>query len=178
MTTPVTICNLALMNLGETPNITSISPPDGSANAAYAALAYPVALGVLLKRRGWLFGKATAALTGVTSTNPLWGFSYTLPADYLSLINVKLASDPQQQMLYYGAYGLPPVGDFSAALEYEVEAGLLYANTDSVVLTYCSATLAVEANFPDYFVEALSAAVSAKLAGPIIKGDVGGVAIC
>ena len=55
MSTPVDICNLALARLGDEANVQSISPPDGSTQAALCAQFYPIARDTALTmRRGRL----------------------------------------------------------------------------------------------------------------------------
>lgn len=66
MTTNVDICNMALANIGEAPNITAISPPDGSAHADLCALWLPKAREAVLEMHNWTFAARRAVLEPVT----------------------------------------------------------------------------------------------------------------
>ncbi len=58
-------------------------------------------------------------------------------------------------------------------LAYECQGGVLYSNLDAVVLVYLSTNFISEAYFTPLFAEALAVLLSAYLAGPLIKGDIG-----
>lgn len=64
--TAVQICNRALMAIGEAPNITSISTPDGSAHAQLAAVVYQDAVEEVTESRHWTFADKRVALEKVT----------------------------------------------------------------------------------------------------------------
>lgn len=172
MFTQINICNLALGKLGDEAVVASVSPPFQSMQAQYCALFYPQALSVLLQKHAWGFATLTAGLTQASANNnPLWLFAYTLPADYLNLVAVKL---PEALPLCYGGTHGP--FNLDQFVEYDIQGGVLYCNVDNAVLVYVSSTLAVEANFTPLFVEALAWLLASMLAGPMLKGDVGAAA--
>ena len=172
MTTQAQICNLALAKLGDVARVVSIAPPDGSMQANYCALFYPQALAVLLSKHAWSFATQTVALSAATSnSNPLWDFAFQLPGDYYDLVEVRCAA---------AGCGALPLGASLAAsvaleagLAYECQGGVLFSNAQAVVLVYLSANFISEAFFTPLFVEALAVLLSAYLAGPLLKGDVG-----
>ena len=75
--TPTNICNLALAKIGDVAQVTSISPPDGSMQAAYCALFYSQALSVLLMRFAWSFALRVVKLNTLTATYSVSGTTLT-----------------------------------------------------------------------------------------------------
>ena len=63
MASETDICNLALARLGDAALVSSISPPDGSAQAGHCAAFYPMVRDYLLERYAWSFSLTRAALT-------------------------------------------------------------------------------------------------------------------
>ena len=55
MASEVDICNLALGHLGDNATVSSISPPEGSAQAEHCARFYPIARDALLEMHNWNF---------------------------------------------------------------------------------------------------------------------------
>ena len=55
MATAVDICNLSLGMLGDSGDVTSITPPDGSPQAGHCARWYPLALRKLYEEHDWSF---------------------------------------------------------------------------------------------------------------------------
>lgn len=172
MTTQVDICNMALAKLGDEAVVSSVTPPYQSMQAQYCALFYPQALQVLLTKHDWAFATVTAALTSAASTNPLWLFQYALPADFLRMVGMRL------QPVLPVAYGFPQqiVAALDQVIEFDVQAGVLFCNTDQAILVYLSNLLESESLFPALFVEALSWLLASMLAGPLLKGDNGAAA--
>ena len=62
----VTICNLALSHLGDTAQVTSIKPPDGSVQAQLCANFYYQARNALLEMHAWGFATRRAVLAAVS----------------------------------------------------------------------------------------------------------------
>jgi hypothetical protein len=84
---PLTIANLALLDLGEEP-ISAIFPPDGSDRAAKAALYYHNVRRQVLRDGLWGCAKRDVLLAASTVTPPFgWGNAYPLPADYLRIVD-------------------------------------------------------------------------------------------
>lgn len=67
MPSAVTICNLALAHLGDSATVSSIDPPEGSAQAEHCARFYPVALGLLLEAHPWNFATKRSRLRAAVS---------------------------------------------------------------------------------------------------------------
>src|SRR6266567_8578955 len=89
MASVVAICNAALSHIGDSANVTSIDPPDGSAQAGYCATFYPLALASLLEMATWGFATVRAPLAQL-NTNPAstWLYAYAYPADAINVISV------------------------------------------------------------------------------------------
>ncbi|MGA9070082.1 MAG: hypothetical protein WB424_07500 [Terracidiphilus sp.] len=99
----VTICNLALSHLGDTAEVTSIKPPDGSVQAQLCARFYWAARNALLEMASWGFATQRVALTAVA--NPTvnswtdedgstqtgtgsWRFAYAMPDETVNVLAV------------------------------------------------------------------------------------------
>ena len=115
----VGICNLALSHVGDQAQVTSISPPDGSQQAALCAQFYPVARDVLLESSPWRFTLRRIALAEVTNPtinnwvddngNPQtsagnWQYAYAVPSDCVTVIAVlpPNATDDYEESLITG----------------------------------------------------------------------------
>lgn len=81
MTSATDICNTALTLLGETPNISSIDPPDGSMFAQKCARFYPMARTMVAEARNWSFVRRRKALAPLTDNPSTYPFAYALPAE-------------------------------------------------------------------------------------------------
>ena len=169
MSTPVDICNLALARLGDEANVQSISPPDGSTQAALCAQFYPIARDTLLSMRQWTFATVRAQLAllvGDTYHSP-WAYAYALPNQCLSVLKV-LAAGAEHDVEVGGGATLQP---FRVEALADGQVAVL-TNTPDAVAVY---TRRVEdaGKFPPLFVDALSWLLASYLAGAIIKGDAG-----
>lgn len=169
VTTAVDVCNTALAHLGETANVSSVFPPDGSAQAAICNRFYNVAVEELLTLHPWSFATKRTDLTEDV-TNDLdqsWGFSYQVPGDVGRVLQV-IPQDTPDNVVDATTREQP-----SHTLEQDAAGDLrLYSNIEDAVLRYT--TYVYDANkYPALFVSALSWLLASKLAGPLIKGDVG-----
>jgi len=169
VTTAVDVCNTALAHLGETANVSSVFPPDGSAQASLCNRFYNVAVEELLTLHPWSFATKRTDLTE-DATNDLdqsWGFSYQVPGDVSRVLQV-IPPDTPDNVVDATTREQP-----SHTLEQDAGGDLrLYSNIEDAVLRYT--TYVYDANkFPSLFVSALSWLLASKLAGPLIKGDVG-----
>lgn len=169
VTTAVDVCNTALAHLGETANVSSVFPSDGSAQATLCNRFYNVAVEELLTLHPWSFATKRQSLTE-DATNDLdqsWGFSYQVPGDVGRVLQV-IPPDTQDNVVDATTRKQP-----SHTLEQDAGGDLrLYSNIEDAVLRYT--TYVYDANkFPSLFVSALSWLLASKLAGPLIKGDVG-----
>lgn len=169
VTTAVDVCNTALAHLGETANVSSVFPPDGSAQASLCNRFYNVAVEELLTLHPWSFATKRTDLTE-DATNDLdqsWGFSYQVPGDVGRVLQV-IPPDTPDNVVDATTREQP-----SHTLEQDAGGDLrLYSNIEDAVLRYT--TYVYDANkYPALFVSALSWLLASKLAGPLIKGDVG-----
>jgi hypothetical protein len=201
MASVVDICNTALSHIGDTANVTSISPPDGSAQAGYCATFYPIALSALLEMHDWGFAtvrSTTAPVTnptettwidanGNTQTSATWRFAYAYPANVVNMIAVLPAHALSDYSANFGelhrswncAYPdfANPADNVYMPQPYAVEQDgegnlIILTNACNAVFRY---TIQVDdpTKFSPLFVIALSYLLASMLAGPIIKGEEG-----
>lgn len=153
MASQVDICNLALINLGQSPNIIAVNPPDGSAYAATAVHLYPIALKRVLSEIDWSFATKIVALTAVDVDKPAaWDYAFAVPTDLER--PVMLQESDQED---------PNIG-----IPFEINGDVLYCNSDSVVLRYVYLNTNTE-KFSSDFVLALSAYLAHLMAVPVTK---------
>ena len=150
---PVDICNLALSALGDPAGISSIDPPDDSAQAHYCATYYPIALQTALSH-GWSFATRRAKLAQISPDTTDWQYCFRLPNDNVSVISVN--------------NGLT---EFSQEL-HSSNVSCIYANEADMHISYISSA-PPSGVYPPLFIEVLSLTLQYFLAGSIIKGDVG-----
>lgn len=157
MATEVDICNIALSFLGDRANVTSISPPEGSAQADHCARFYPIALNELLQRFPWTFATVRASLATLASKPDSVAYAYALPSNCLRLLSV------------YGTKEIE-VGSWTI----ERAQGTLMLVTEEPVEYVCFLSSQVPASqFSPAFVEALAHLLAAKLSGAIMPGTTG-----
>ncbi len=167
MASVVSICNLALSHLGDRATLTSIDPPEGSAQADHCEQFWPIARDEALSCADWRFASTTASLAQLDEslqTNPSWRFAYGLPADFLVA----------RELVY-------TTGDMAAfhpdAPTYDlgsIDNGtvVLFANEELSALRY-TRRVTDPTKYPAMLVTALSYLMAAYLAGPVIKGKTG-----
>lgn len=189
MASVVDICNLALAHLGDEATVSSIDPPEGSAQAEHCARFYPIARDTVLEAHDWNFATTRGVMALVGSAWPSWAFCYELPTACVRAISVLppdalndySTSFPQSAAVWgYSGATLVPHGAVYTPQEFCIETGestgsttdnrrLLYTNQEGAVLRY---TRRVEdtTRFPPLFVDALSRLLASYLAGPVVKG--------
>lgn len=167
MASEVDICNVALGHLGDTGNIASLYPPEGSAQAEHCARFYPMARDSLLTLHTWGFATRRVPLAQLESDVPGWGYAYTFPTDTLTVLAVHAPSDPD------------PVagGLFNPTHPYVCETNAagnrtIYCNVPNAVMRGIFRVTSTE-RFTPLFTTALSWQLASMLAGPVIKGDEG-----
>lgn len=168
MASDVDICNLALAHLGDEASVSSINPPDQSAQAAYCSCFYPIALGMVLSDHTWEFSTRQSVLAQITNNSSLWLYCYALPSDFMGAIAL---------YYYLETDDLNGLSGQGSQLQFSVEtspsgAMVLYTNQYKVLLKYAS-TASNIIYFNPLFIEALSWRLASYLAGPILKGDIG-----
>lgn len=160
MASEVDICNLALARLGDTANVSSIDPPEGSAQAEHCARFYPIARDSLLEMHAWKFATRRVQLAKLAVAPDNWSFAYAIPNGALKLLAV-----------------LPPGGTDDDAQPYEVE--VIDGSSPTILTDQADASLRYIARVTDttkfspLFVDALAWLLASYLAGPVIKGDAG-----
>lgn len=161
MATAVDICNLALGMLGDSGEVTSILPPDGSPEAGHCARWYPLALRKLFEEHDWSFAirrSRGVELSNVDKDLYEWKHAFLFPSDCVRLMRVS------------------EVGKQDAPLDFEVElyeansSRAVFVDASNVVLTYVS-YVDTASVFPTYFVQALTLLLASYLVGPVKRAD-------
>lgn len=162
MSSVVDICNLALSHLGDSATLTSIDPPEGSAQADHCAQFYPIARDTLLEMHAWSFTTRTAAgATLINDREDDWGFCYGIPNKAVVIRGVYLPGESTN------SGGQPYVKELNSS---GVE--VIYTDVENAVIRY-SIPVSDTTKFPPLFVQTLSWHLASMLAGPIMKGDAG-----
>lgn len=182
MASDIDICNLALGHLGDTANVSSIDPPEGSAQAEHCARFYPIARDALLEVHTWGFATRRISLALLTSGWPEWNYAYAQPADALNILEVMPpdATDDYSQPLDQGVFPTSSVAGKYVPQPFSCETDslgrqVIYTDQVNAVLRYTSNDVD-PAKFSPTFTMALSYQLASMLAGPIIKGDAGAAA--
>lgn len=178
MASEVDICNLALGHLGDRATVSSISPPEGSAQAEHCQRFYPVARDLVLEAHEWGFAtkRATLALLSATAP-PGFEFVYQMPADCRNIIDLINPNIPS----YYPVTDYGPRWELDAIanepIPYEMEVltngtQVIYTNLEDAQIRYV-ASITDTTKFSAQVVDAIAWLLAAYLAGPVIKGDAG-----
>jgi len=183
MASDVDVCNLALGYLGDEATVVNINPPDGSAQAALCSRFYPIARDSLLEMHPWGFAAKRVPLALLSATPPSqWAYVYAQPSDELNLLGVydpsamnDTAAAIPMPNTYYGAaqagQGIYTPQPFVAETLPD-GTDVIYTNQQYAVLHYTS-LIADTTKFSPLFTEALAWLLASKLAGPLLKGQVG-----
>lgn len=183
MASVVDICNLALGHLGDTANVSSIDPPEGSPQSEHCARFYPIARDSLLEMHTWGFATTRSNLALLsTDAWPEWKYCYASPTDALNIISILdpgAADDYSVGMQYgYSQVGVPVIMQGVYTPQPFAQETL----TDGTVVIYTSQENAVcrytrfisdPTVFSPLFVDTLAWYLASYLAGPILKGDAG-----
>lgn len=157
MASEVDICNLALSHLGDGATVSSIDPPEGSAQAENCAIYYPMARDTLLEMHPWAFAMMRKALPLMAGRVGEGLFCYGLPPDCLRVVSVLSENGASAH------YFRETLSDGQQ---------VLYTDAHDAVLRYVSNVRDTN-RFPPLFVTALSWHLASMLAGLVVKGDVG-----
>lgn len=188
MSNDVDICNTALGYLGDAANVTSISPPDQSAQARHCARFYPMVLKSAQEMHHWNFGTHRSVLTLISplpapNVNNQWNYVYALPNVCLNAIKVMDLNAPDdwsigvgpEQARYWNPS--PQLSTSYTRVPFVREAladGTEVICTDQQDALLMHTVLVTDPNkFTGLFVEVLAALLASKLAGPIVKGKEG-----
>lgn len=183
MASVVEICNLALGHLGDSATVSSIDPPEGSAQAEHCARFYPIARDSLLEMHDWGFATTRALGAAVTFPFTEWAYAYAYPTDALRILAVL---PPTATDDYVAAY--PSVDPYShnslpnqiAGVTSQVyatetdDAGrqVILTNQPGAVIRYTRKIIDT-GRFSPLFVDTLARFLASMLAGPVLKGDSG-----
>lgn len=162
MASEVDIANLALGHLGDDAGVTSISPSDGSVQAAHCARFYPIARDTLLEEHAWTFATTRTPLSVLDMTVDGWDYVYAVPTLLIRGIEVYTS-------------GVEPTPNNPIAFEIEtLEDGtqILLTDAEDAILRYV-VKVTDPTKFTPLFTEALSWLLASMLAGPILKGEIG-----
>lgn len=187
MASVVDICNLALGHLGDTATVSSIDPPEGSAQAEHCKRFYPIARDTLLEMHSWNFSTVRQNLALLTTSIPEWTYVYAAPSDALNVIAVlppEASDDYSARIQPTDLYGYTTLSNlpFNWAGTYTPQpfamemlsdgTSVILTDQQNAVLRYTK-LVTDTAQFSPLFVMTLSWHLASMLAGPIIKGDVG-----
>lgn len=177
MATVVDICNLALARLGDRATVSSIDPPEGSAQADHCARFYPLARDVALEETAWTFATSREKLTETDHLAAGWSYSYFVPND---CIHVQHLTDEGYVVKPHGAiYDPEGNGQWIEGQDYpfEIETD---ANGREVIVTNLPDAYVVfttracdPSRWSSRFIDALVFLLASYLAGPVLKGRTG-----
>lgn len=185
MASEVGISNLALAHLGDRATVSSIDPPEGSAQASNCATFYPIARDALLEMHAWGFATRRTALAPLAITPPSsWAYAYAVPASLMNVIaimspnagddySVSLPSpysrpDSPNDTAGYGAYTPQPY-----VLEsLDDGSSVIYTNVQDAVMRH-TVFIIDTGKFSPLFTTTLTYLLASYLAGPVLKGEVG-----
>ena len=162
MASVVTICNIALSRVGDNASVSSIDPPDGSAQAEACARFYPVALSSCLDMHNWSFATKRAELSeladGLVEKGP-WKHAFALPADCKRVIDIM---DTECPKIRTHKHDFEVVGaDFGS---------VILTNVPTPIVRYVMSD-PKPSQFSGLFTDALAWLLASYLAGEIIRGD-------
>ncbi len=164
MATPVTICNLALSRIGDSATVSSIDPPDGSAQADACSRFYPIALASCLDSFNWSFATRRSALAelaeGTVELGP-WKHAYALPAACHRVIEIAGVLPPAH-CVRHEKHDFEVVGMSSGRA--------ILTNLDEPTLTFITSE-PLPAQFTGLFTDALAWLLASYLTGETIRGD-------
>lgn len=166
--TEIEICNLALSHIGETARVTSIDPPDGSAQAEACARFYSISRDTLLERHAWDFTTRFANLTPKPNDRTDWAYAYEWPATATGILELVPARAGREQP-NYGPHGFAAL--YAVEMNHQGER-TIYTDVPDASIRF-SVWVTDSSKFSALFIQALSYQLASALAGVIIKGKEG-----
>ena len=180
MASDVDVCNMALSHLGSESAVTSLSPPDGSAEAGHCKRFFALARREALEMCAFTWTKKRAPLASVTNPSTVWAYAYELPGDCITPLRV-LQRNLVDSPLLDNYTGRVVTADELRAMteaigaEFQIEGSMLLTHEADAVLLYTrDVTDLTRASAA--FVSGLSYLLASYIAGPIIKGREGAAA--
>ena len=184
MASEVQIVNLALAHLGDSADVSSIDPPEGSPQAHHCARFYPIARDSLLEMHDWAFASGRVALGAPLAADPgQWSYAYAMPADALRILSVLPATagndyaDSYPQVDYFnypqlqGQYTMTTAAQFSVETDAEGRS-IIVTNQPDAIVRYTKRIIDT-GRFSPLFTDTLARYLASYLAGPVLKGDSG-----
>jgi len=160
------VCNQALSHIGDAAVVTSVSPPDGSAQSLLCAQFLPVAVHDLQELHNWSFATRRAELVAVDGEDQApWAHCYELPSGMLRLLGIAQAGGWDDYETQY------PVGRYEM-IQNEDGVVRIYSDVPSAHARFTVLVPEPSAWSP-LFRNAVSWHLASLLAGPIIKGEMG-----
>lgn len=181
MASAIDICNTALRRIGNIGNVSSIDPPEGSAEAEACSIFLPIAKQEMLEAFPYSFAVRRERVA-LMSDKPLgYRYAYALPADCCRVLSLLKAPEqtadedwPYNRVLCEGEYGFPLHGRGDERWDVEtingVPALLTHISIDAV--RYISSKTS-EGMFSATAADALAWLLASKLCGTLISGDAG-----
>jgi hypothetical protein len=163
MSSEVNIANLALSHLGDSATVSSLDPPEGSAQAEHCARFYPMARDALLQSHAWTFATKRKKLAELPKLWEQWEHTYAKPADALVIHGILSPTATDDTADSQQPYSIE-VGDDDSDVIFSDQSLAIALYTRRVVDT---------TRFPPMFQMALSWQLASMLAGPVLKGDTG-----
>lgn len=158
MTSIVSICNLALSNLGKD-NISALT--DAGAEARACRQFYDHTRDMLLQSYPWRWAGKTISLAEISNDKAgLWGYAYARPNDCLKIRHV--TGDESDLTPRLDAHA----DDFG--VRHEIEGGVIYADISPAFLRY-TWRVVDPTKYPPLFVEALAWHLTVRLAMPLTR---------
>ena len=158
MTSIVSICNLALSNLGKE-NINDLAEPSAEAKACRQF--YEYVRDTLLQSYPWRFAGKTASLAELSNDKPgAWGYAYRRPNDCLKVRWVRREYSLTDEC--------PQTLQQEITNPYEIEGQTIYCNLSPAFLRY-TWKLTDPTRFSALFVEALSWHLAVRMAMPLTR---------
>jgi hypothetical protein len=168
----IDICNLALAHLGDVASVSSIDPPEGSAQAEHCARFYPSARDAMLEMHNWAF--ASRDIEGTLLADevfPDWSFCYARPANALKI--QKVFSNTSFAHPHWATnVGTPDGSAPFTCMTSRAGQQVILTEVENATIRY---TERVEdtARYSPLFISALSHFLASMLAGPLLKGKDG-----
>ena len=159
MATDVSICNLALSHIGDSATVSSIDPPEGSAQASRCAQFYPMVRGNILEMHAWSFATRFVVGALLTSDDANWLYAYQVPSDSIKVWRVVCPSDREVGV------------DFDTGILSD-GTKVVYTDQEDAQIQY-TREITDTAKFSPLFSTAFSWHLASFLAGPVVGGESG-----
>lgn len=158
----VTICNIALSRIGDSASVSSIDPPDGSAQSEACSRFYPVVLSSCLDLHNWSFATRRSELSELAEgavAKGAWKYAYALPSDCKRVIDLL---DSECKNMSTHKHEFEVVGtDFGYSILTDVK--------DPIARYICAEPKTNQ--FSGLFTDAIAWLLASYLAGETIRGD-------